>query len=153
MTSETASPPAEHPALPRPRAHWLRKTLLAVAILLCGMVIGSGLTLRVLWVQVTAAIQNPAEIPQRISHRMDRVLDLTDEQSKRVEEILSREYQALAEIRREIAPRVQAELDKTRNDVAAALTPEQARKWQKRFDFLRKEWTPPLPEPPAPAGQ
>jgi len=135
--------PVPQPELPRPRRRWLRTTLFGMSILICGMVIGSGLTLRVLWVQLTEAIQNPDQMPERITHRMTRVLDLTEEQALEVRAILNREYYALESLRAEIAPRVQAELDKTRDEIVAVLDPDQARRWLKRFEFLRKRWTPP----------
>ncbi len=137
--------PVSPPELLRPRRRWLWATFFGIIILLCGMFIGSGLTLHVLWIQLTDAIQNPDQMPDRITLRMTRVSDLTEAQALEVRSIWDREYCALESLRAEIAPRVQAELDKTRDEIVAVLDPDQARRWLKRFELLRKRWTPLTP--------
>jgi Spy/CpxP family protein refolding chaperone len=147
-TPNTSPPPAVSPP---PRRRKRRSILLGIAILLGGMCIGSGLTLRVLWTQVTSLVQHPEQLPERAAQRMTRTLDLTPEQETRLKAVLTERQQGIETLRREIHPRMQAEMEKLRAEVAAILTPDQAARWNQRFEQLRARWWPPLL--PAPQGE
>lgn len=123
----------------------MRSILLGLVILLCGMVIGAGVALVCVQKIVVHAIHNPQETPGRIAERMKSKLKLTDEQTRQVKAILSERQKALHALRREWQPRVVQELDKTKEEVTKVLTPEQARAFRDRFDFLKKRWLPFLP--------
>lgn len=138
------------PSLVRPRRRWWRSLLVGIAILFCGMLIGSGLTMRVLWNRVTDIVQHPDQLPQRITQRVNRFLDLTPEQQTKVQDILAKRQLSIEALRRQVYPNIQSEMDGLRDDVAAILNPDQARRWKERFEQLRTRWWPPLLPQPAP---
>ena len=131
---------------PRPRRRWLT-ALVGVGIFLCGAAIGSGVTLLVLRDALMGFLRHPEKIPARITSRLRGKLDLTDEQTTRVESILEKRQVALQELRREVQPRIEAHLDAIRAEIEAVLTKEQAERWREQFDRLRRTWLPPLPPP------
>jgi hypothetical protein len=109
------------------------------------MAIGSGATVIVVYKMVVHAIRHPEEAPARITERVRNKLDLTDEQAAKVKEIVARRQKAIQAIRREMQPRIEKEVDGARDEVAALLDPEKARKWRERVDLLKDTW---LPAPP-----
>jgi len=121
---------------------WWKALLLGLAILLCGAVIGSALTLIVAHRIVVHAIDNPHEAPTRIANRMKRKLDLSEEQRAKVLEILTERQRAIHAIRSEAQPKVVHELNLAKEQVAAVLNEKQARSWRERFDSLRRRWLP-----------
>jgi len=137
-SQKTATPDPPPPR--RRRRVWLM-VLLSVVILLSGMAIGSGLTM--LWIQrlVLRRFRHPERLPAEVTARLRRKLNLTDEQAKRVEEILRKRQEHMREIFREIGPRIRAERDSIRAEVAEVLTPEQAEKWNQYYEDMRRRWT------------
>lgn len=130
------------PSAPR-RKRW-RSVLFGIVILLCGIAIGAGGAVIVIRHVVLHAIQHPEEAPQRMTNRVRRMLDLSEHQAAEVKKILTERQKAILGLRRQIQPQVENELDKAKEDVAAILKPEQAKKWRERFDRLRI-WFPALP--------
>jgi hypothetical protein len=130
------------PMVPR-RKRW-RSVLLGIVILLCGVVIGAGGAVIVIRHVVLHAIQHPEEAPQRITNRVRRMLDLSEHQAAEVKKILTERQKAIVGLRRQIQPQVEKELEKVKEDVAAVLKPEQAKKWRERFDRLRIWFPPPF---------
>ena len=135
--------------VPRKRRFW-RALLLGMVILLCGMLIGAGVTVIVLQKFVLYAIHHPEEVPNRVAERLRNKLSLSDEQAKKVKAILTERQKAFLVLRRMARPKVERELERLREEVAAVLDENQARKWRKRFDRLRRQWMPP---PPPPEGE
>ena len=61
----------------------------------------------------------------RFLHRLERRLDLTDEQSRRIAAVLEESRSEGAAIRREVAPRVEAQMRRARERIEEILTPAQ----------------------------
>ena len=95
---------------------------------------------------------------QHFINRLERELDLTAEQRRRIDEIIQDSRAEGESIHHEMLPRVRAHMDQTRRHIRDVLTPEQ----QVRFDELhrhhRRHWEhfvldrggqhpPPLPHP------
>jgi hypothetical protein len=133
------------PPRPRPRWRWLA-LFLAVVIFASGFIAGGGITLVTLRNTLLYYVHHPEQFPPVAAARLRSKLDLTDEQTRQVDEILRKRQAALQAIRREVQPRVLAELDLVEQEVAKVLTPEQRERWHKRFGELRETWTPPMPE-------
>jgi len=114
------------------------------------MVIGAGLTAIVLHKVVVHAIHNPDEVTQRIAARIRSKLNLNEDQAARVSAILAERRKAILSIRREAQPKVEKELDRLQEEVAAVLTPDQTASWNKRLDELRRTWLPRRDEAGAP---
>ena len=74
-------------------------------------------------------------IPRHASHmlvsRLDRRLDLTDDQEKKIEAIIARRHERMNAIWAQARPRVHAEIEATNNEIAQVLTPEQRVKFEK----------------------
>ncbi len=147
MTEAPSQYPAMNPDLPvAPKRRRWKSVLLGVIILLGGLVIGSGGTLIIVHKLVISAIHHPEQVPKRMAKRISRKLDLSREQTAKVQAILIERQKALLAIRREAYPRVEAELRKARDQVAAILEPEKAASWKNRFEQLRTQWMPPPPQ-------
>lgn len=110
--------------------------------LLCGIIIGSGVTVLFLRGALNRLVQDPDLLPERMIQRMDRSLGLEEEQRAAIEAIVEARMGGLREIRARVRPEVQMELDALRNEVSAVLTPEQRAQWEARFDSLRERWQP-----------
>jgi len=151
MNQDNAAPsapalPASVPGLPRRRI-WLA-TALGAVILICGIVIGSGGT--VLWIRhkMDQFRRGPDRMPVELAERVRFQLNLTDQQAKRVEEILRKRHEALMKLLRET---FKAELEGMRAEVATVLTPEQVKKWNDDYEsILRIPPFPPSPGEPPP---
>lgn len=149
MSEDATSPEPAAPPARRPRRRWLW-ALLGLLVFALGAVLGAAGALLVVRARVLHALRQPDELPQRITGRLRRKLDLTDEQAEQVRAILERRYAELARIRRFAQPRVEAQLEWVRKEVADVLTPDQAARWRERFDRFRRVWIPPLPPRPSP---
>jgi len=136
--------PVEQLAKPR-RRRWLRTVLLATAIFICGALVGGGLTFKVIASGYKRSFQDPSVLADEITQRMKRRLHLTDAQVQRVGKIILEQQMAFQSLRKEFRPRLDDQIEKTRRELAAVLTPEQARKWEKRFAHIQRFWLPPLP--------
>jgi hypothetical protein len=137
----------EKPAdqLARPRRRWLRTVLLAISIFVCGALVGGGVTFKIIASGYKRTFQEPAALAEEITHRMKRRLDLTHDQVQQVRRIILEQQMAFQSLRKEFRPRLDDQIEKTRRELAAVLTPEQARKWEKRFARIQRFWLPPLP--------
>lgn len=135
--------PVDH--LAKPRRRWLRTALLATAIFVCGALVGGGLTFKIIASGYKRSFQEPTVLAEEITHRMKRRLDLTDDQVQQVRKIILEQQMAFQSLRREFRPRLDDQIEKNRRELAAVLTPEQARKWEKRFAHIQRFWLPPLP--------
>ncbi len=136
-----APPSAALPAAPPPRRRspWLT-VLLCLAIFLGGGVVGAGVTVIHLVRTARAALLHPEQAPERIARRMQKRLDLSDDQTARIETILRRRQVQLLKARAEMLDRAGPELDGLEADVAGALSPGQAARWREQFRRLRGDW-------------
>ena len=137
--------------LPRPTRSRIRAVILGFLILMCGIVIGSGITFKFLWDSVMCASEHPKEMHIRITDRLKNRLDLTDEQAREVRAVIVRRYMARDSLRREFRPLVEAEFETLRKEVEAVLDGEQVRRWNELYGTMRERWLRPLPEEETPA--
>ncbi len=129
----------------RPRRRWVRSILLALVIFISGVLVGGGLTFKVIAGGFKRFFQDPEILADHITHRMKRQLHLTEEQSVQVRRIILEQQKAFQSLRKKVWPELEAQIEKTRRELAVVLTPEQARKWEKRFGRFSKYWLPPPP--------
>ena len=148
--------PAADPApLPSPRVRRRRWWILALAFLLVfagGFVTGGAGAMFVAFHRIQQVIQNPKEVPHRVTERLRRKLGLTDEQTRQVEAILQQHQEKLEALRTEMAPRMREHFDAMEEEIAAVLTEEQAREWREHFRDFQRRWLPPPPPPHGPPG-
>ncbi len=132
--SQTQAPPTSPPRRRIP------VYIQGALFLLCGLIIGSGLTVVTIRGAVQRMVAHPELLPARILQRMDSQLDLDDTQRAAIEGILQERLAAFKAIRARVQPEIQAEFDSLRNEVGEVLNPEQRELWQSRFDAIRKRW-------------
>jgi hypothetical protein len=123
-------------------------TLMGLVILICGMLIGGAVTSKFAWKRFIDRTRHHDRINERIVHRMHRDLGLSEEQRRQIQDIIHQHRENLQELHLEVQPRLEEELEQMRQEVENVLTPEQARRWNKRYQRLHKNWLPHL-EPPA----
>ena len=134
----------------RPRRRWVWPVLLALVIFVSGVLVGGGLTFKIITSGFKRSFQDPEVSAERITNRMKRRLDLTDEQVVQVRRIILERQKAFQSMRKQVRPQLEAQIEKTRRELAAVLSPDQARKWEKRFGHFLKFWLPPQPGDPPP---
>jgi len=125
------------------RRRWVWTILLALVIFVSGVLVGGGLTFKVITSGFKRSFQDPAVSAERITHREKKKLDLTDAQAVQFHRIIFERQKAFQSLRKQVRPQLEAQIEKTRQELAAVLTPEQARKWEKRFGRFMKFWLPP----------
>ena len=140
----------ERPNAPfaKPRRRRLWTILIALGIFVCGVMVGGGLSFKIVTVGYKRAFQEPDFLAEKIIRRMERRLDLNSEQVKQVREIVLEQQKAFQALHKEFRPRLDSQIEKTRRDLAKVLTPEQAQKWEKTFARIQRFWLPPLPGEP-----
>ncbi len=127
-----------------PKRFWqsrrFRSLFFGLIILLSGMCIGGGITLVFVGKQIQNVLKNPNIAAERIAQRMTRRLDLTVEQSQKVQDILESGMDHFQDIRKRVIPEIDEELNRIDREVTAVLTPEQTQHWNKQFNRLRDLW-------------
>jgi len=109
------------------------KSILAVVLVFgAGAIFGGLAAVRVAPMWHLARQPARETVVRRINERIDRDLSLTPEQRRQVEAIIADNQRELAEIRRDVAPRVRRTISNSQERIRALLTPEQ----QREFDRL-----------------
>ncbi len=127
----------------RPRRRWAWPIFLALVIFVSGVLVGGGLTFKVITSGFKRSFQDPAVSAERITQRWKKKLDLTDQQAVQFHRIIFEQQKAFQSLRKQVRPQLEAQIEKTRQELTAVLTPEQARKWEKGFGRFMKFWLPP----------
>jgi hypothetical protein len=143
-TGGIALPPPPAPPPPRRKRRWLA-AILIFFVFVAGMMVGSGLTIAVAVHKLRYAIHHPEEVPARITAVLSRRLSLSRDQALTVEGLIAKRQSRFQEIRREVQPQVQIELDGLREEIAGVLTSEQREKWERLYSESVRTWLPPAP--------
>jgi hypothetical protein len=104
--------------------------LLGLVILFCGMVIGAGITFHLGNVMMLHAISPGGEMAERVMKRINRDLDLTDEQRPRVTEIVVHRVSELKSIFIDASIRIKEQFMLLHDEVAQVISEEQKTKWE-----------------------
>jgi hypothetical protein len=131
----------ESPVNPPPQAPKKRRwklVLFGLIILFCGMVIGAGITFHVGSIMIFHAMSPGDEMAERITKRIDRDLDLTDEQRSQVAEIVARRVSAFKDILTGVYPRIKEQFALLHDEIAPILTEEQKLKWEKHYERMHE---------------
>src|SRR5688572_32665556 len=74
----------------------------------------------------------PSVFPTKMMvNRLDRRLDLTDQQRAQVEQIIRRHHTAITTMWRGLHPRVHSEIEQANAEITRILTPEQRKKFER----------------------
>lgn len=134
------------PRLPPPSPRrWIRFAL-AGLIFACGAVVGAVVSRIATQRFMVSAIRNPEQVPDRILPRLISTLQLTDDQSGLVEEIVRRRHRNMETIRSTCYPEMIAEFSAMRTEIQKVLTADQQARWQELSDMVEQRF---LPAPPA----
>jgi len=145
------SEPSTANPIATPRRRW-PGILLSLVIFAGGLMVGSGLSIAIAVHHIRYGGYHPEQAPPRIAAFLARRLDLDSKQAQQVEQLIAKHQANLEAIRRDVGPRVDAEIAALRQDIAAILTPEQRSKWDRIFDEALDRWLPPPPPPPGGHG-
>jgi len=147
MTSALPSAHARGPKSKRESARrsW-RRVVMILLIFLGGAACGAAVATMAVTHSRHHDMQSPPAMSGHITARLAALLDLTDDQSRQVREIILRRHDALIDVRREIQPRLEAELAVLEEQIAAVLNEQQRVKWHAHAASVRAQWLPPIPE-------
>lgn len=129
--------------------------LMGLVIFASGAVVGIGSTILFLHYKMTRMRRNPHAMHREFAERIRDRLDLTEEQTRRVETILREHHEQLMTLHREMHPRLESSFEQMRADVADVLTPQQASRWSRDFHAIFPMGPPRsngMPPPPPPGG-
>jgi hypothetical protein len=91
---------------------------------------------------MTFYARSPAgEMAERITKRIDRELDLTDEQRSQVAKIVAQRVFAFKNTFNDAYFRIKEEFELLHDEVAPILSDEQKLKWEKRYKKMQKVMT------------
>jgi hypothetical protein len=122
------------------RIRW-KMVLLGVVILLCGMVIGAGITFHVGNVMIFRAMSPGSGMGEHITKRINRDLRLTDEQRSQVAKIVAHRVAAVKSILMDAYPRIKDQFELFHDEVTPLLTEEQRLKWERHYQKMQKVTT------------
>jgi predicted esterase YcpF (UPF0227 family) len=129
------------PVIRRPR--WWVIVLLMISVFAAGCAFGGLGALLVLRHAIHETLVHPETAPPRIAGWLHRKLSLSETQTQQVEQILQSRQKALVDIRRDMHPRVEKELDLLQREVDAVLDAQQQQRWHDLLSRLRSQWLPP----------
>ncbi len=129
------------------KLHRWRMAFFGLVILLAGLVIGVSSTLMLVRHRERGRPWGPEFFSRRMMDRMQRDLDLSTEQEKKIGAIVKDRMEKLDDIRMEARPRITEQLKLMNEEISAVLTEEQKRIWQRSFRRLPGEVRPPGPGP------
>lgn len=134
-----------HPGIPRATpssTSSLPPYVEAALFFFCGLLIGAGTTVYVMNNSIQDFLTRPDQLPDRMLHRMDRVLDLSSSQHDTARLIIEGHFAHLDSIHRNVQPDIEATMNALRDDVAMILDDRQRDIWVRRFREIREKWRP-----------
>ncbi len=141
MTEEHANPIL---LARRPRRPWLQAFLLTTVVFGSGLIVGVVLTSAVLWQHAFNPFRQPPGFDvERLMKDLQYELLLSPDQSKQIREIVSSYNERLKKIRDDVQPRLRNELDLLKKRVEDILRPEQAERWNTRYDEMQRRFLSP----------
>jgi hypothetical protein len=122
------------------KLHRWRMAFFGLVILLAGVVIGATLTLLLTHRIDRPHIPPPPEFAaEQMVGRLDRQLNLSDEQMKQLEPILRKHMQKLNDIRMEARPRITEQLQIMNEEISSVLNEDQRQLWQRHLQRLQAD--------------
>ncbi len=142
--------PNDHVTPPPPVRRWPRLVLLLL-IFVCGGVVGAVSGSAWMRNHMIAMMRNPEQVPDRIMPQIRSKLALSEDQTKKVDEIVRRRHALMESLRAETYPRQMAEFEAMQAEVAEILTLEQRSNWSALCDSVEQRYLPVRPVGPPPA--
>ena len=140
---------SESPTIAEPpktwrRAHprWLQITVLLV-VFCAGGAVGAMLGIKSVHSRMEYYRENADALPTVIASRLQFILELTDEQSEQIREIMKRRHPRIIKQREQGSEGMHAEFDAMELEIAEVLDEEQAEKWSLFANRVRMRFLPP----------
>lgn len=112
--------------------------LLLMATFLAGMVAGGAVDRLILFKQRRVLPRHGMRfVSEHVLRRLDRELDLTEQQKRQVKEILERREHSVERLWTGMQPLVRQEIDRANLEIERVLTPEQRPRYRKLVDRWR----------------
>lgn len=109
-----------------------KTTFVAILVLAVTFTAGAAVGVFVTHIVHVRGEHMPSVFPTRMMvNRLDRRLDLTDQQRAQVEEIIRRHHTAISTMWKGLHPRVHSEIEQANAEITRILTPEQRRKFER----------------------
>ena len=151
----TATDPSSEPAQPplttvKPtvtRRRWWISVCLSIMIFLGGAITGAGLATMHIHHVLHDFLHHTDRIPDAVIPHLKRGLNLTDDQFRRVDQIIRAHHEKLDQVRRGAVSKVQEEFDSLDQEINEVLDDRQREEWRRRFHHVREMWFP-LTNPP-----
>jgi len=134
---EMKESPGSTPSRAPKKGRW-KSLLLGLVILVCGMVIGAGITFHAGHVLMFRAVSPGGEMADRVTRHIDRDLDLTPEQRSQVAKIVAHRISAFKNILIDAYTRIKEQFQLMHDEVAPILREEQKSKWEKHYKKMQK---------------
>jgi hypothetical protein len=133
--------PAPEPlAAGPPRRHRGMFMGLLAAVFVSGGVVGGGLGMMVTQQKFSDCLRHPERMPERMMTKFRGELELTDEQTAKIDEIVRRRHENFEAIRAEVRPRFDAEFTAMSDEINLVLTEDQQAKWKEMRERFRKDF-------------
>jgi len=150
VDEESSHEEARHPSyrLYRRREVWL-SIILGSLILLCGIAIGSSVVILRFKDRIWPGprVIHTRRSPEIIATRMQRRLELTDEQTEKVEALLHKHFEGIQAVHKDARKKIEAEHKQLRAGMKKVLTAEQFERWDSRFKRMKaRSWRDKGPE-------
>lgn len=132
------TPPEDipQPSIPRPRRPMWKSVVFGVTLLLCGAVIGGGLSFQYTVRRFQEEMRQPFFISPKFYRKISEELNLTPDQQDQIRAIFRRSQENMSDIRRDVRTQVDREFSLMNREVQAVLTPEQQEIWNERLERI-----------------
>lgn len=130
--------------LKHPRRRF-KSIALSLVILLCGVIIGSGLTILFLRSHILSILDNPSHLTELAANRLAARLGLEEDQRAAVYQILQERQESLQKIRATIWPEIEAQNKETYDRISALLNEDQQAELAEMYAYLEEVWSGLLP--------
>jgi hypothetical protein len=118
----------------------VKNALKGLAILLCGMFIGSALTAHWGHHLMVKLVGNPQRMAEHLTRRLTHELDLSPQQTEQVHAILAKRAETASQIFREIHPRLSEQFDLMHDEISLVLDDDQKTKWDRHYEKMKKRF-------------
>jgi hypothetical protein len=135
--------------IPPKRGRRIWKAIALLLIFLAGAGTGIAVTIFVAVHRLEYAVHHPENVPPRLTKYLKRHLDLNPSQAVKVEAILTDRQASLGNIRRQVDPQIQHQLQLLRAQIAGVLNDSQKLKWFEIYDRAHVRWVPDMADVPS----
>jgi len=117
-----------------------KKFAVGVAILLCGMLLGSALTIHAGNRIMLEAIGKPEKMADHMTRRLTRDLDLSESQKQQVGEIINKRAKSVSGILSETHPRMEEQFELMHREVREVLDDNQKKKFDGIYQGMKEKF-------------